>query len=337
MLFFVLISGDQMNAPITVSVTGAAGNIGYALLFRLASGDCFGKDQPIRLRLLEITPAMGALEGVVMELNDGAFPLLHSIDISDDANVAFSGAQQIFLVGSKPRGPGMLRSDLVRTNGPIFTGQGRAINDNAASDVRVVVVGNPCNTNALIAMHSAPDVPNERFTAMTRLDQNRAVSQLATKLQRTAGSITNMGIWGNHGPSMFADYFHAQCDGTPVTEILDADWLKGQFLTTVSKRGKAIINARGKSSAASAASAAIDHMATWFKGTAEGEWASMAVPSQGQYGVPEGLIFSFPVTIQDGAYTVVEGLEFNAFAQGKLQATIDELAGEREAVRDLLG
>lgn len=326
-----------MNAPITVSVTGAAGNIGYALLFRLASGDCFGKDQPIRLRLLEITPAMGALEGVVMELNDGAFPLLHSIDISDDANVAFSGAQQIFLVGSKPRGPGMLRSDLVRTNGPIFTGQGRAINDNAASDVRVVVVGNPCNTNALIAMNSAPDVPNERFTAMTRLDQNRAVSQLATKLNRTAGSITNMGIWGNHGPSMFADYFHAQCDGTPVTKLLDDAWLKEQFLPTVSKRGKAIINARGKSSAASAASAAIDHMATWFKGTSEGEWASMAIPSQGQYGVPEGLIFSFPVTVKDGEYTVVEGLDFNAFAQGKLQATIDELSGEREAVSDLLG
>lgn len=326
-----------MNAPITVSVTGAAGNIGYALLFRLASGDCFGKDQPIRLRLLEITPAMGALEGVVMELNDGAFPLLHSIDISDDANVAFSGAQQIFLVGSKPRGPGMLRSDLVRTNGPIFTGQGRAINDNAADDVRVVVVGNPCNTNALIAMNSAPDVPNDRFTAMTRLDQNRAVSQLASKLGQTAGAIENMAIWGNHGPSMFADYFNAKCNGEQITDLLDEQWLKETFLSTVAKRGKAIINARGKSSAASAASAAIDHMATWFHGTAPGQWASMAIPSQGQYGVPEGLIFSFPVTITDGVYSVVEGLTFNDFAKAKLQATIDELADEREAVRDLLG
>ncbi|MFT4974686.1 MAG: malate dehydrogenase [Myxococcota bacterium] len=326
-----------MNAPITVSVTGAAGNIGYALLFRLASGDCFGKDQPIRLRLLEITPALGALEGVVMELNDGAFPLLHSIDISDDANVAFSGAQQVFLVGSRPRGPGMLRSDLVQINGPIFTGQGRAINDNAADDVRVVVVGNPCNTNALIAMNSAPDVPNERFTAMTRLDQNRAVSQLAGKLGKTAGSIGKMGIWGNHGPSMFADYFHAECEGTPVTELVDEAWLKESFLSTVSSRGKAIITARGKSSAASAASAAIDHMATWFTGTAPGEWASMAIPSEGWYGVPKGLIFSFPVTIADGKCSVVEGLKFNDFAQAKLQATIDELSEEREAVASLLG
>jgi malate dehydrogenase len=327
---------SNMKAPITVSVTGAAGNIGYALLFRIASGDCFGKDQPVRLRLLEITPALGALEGVVMELNDAAFPLLHSIDISDDANVAFSGANQVFLVGSKPRGPGMLRSDLVRTNGPIFTGQGRAINANAADDVRVVVVGNPCNTNAYIAMSSAPDVPADRFTAMTRLDQNRAISQLAGKLGKTAGSIGKMGIWANHGPSMFADYFHAECDGTPVTELLSADWLKDTFLSTVSKRGKAIINARGKSSAASAASAAIDHMATWFHGTAEGEWASMAIPSKGWYGVPEGLIFSFPVTVKDGVYTVVEGIEHSAFAQQKLQTTIDELAGERDAVQDLL-
>jgi malate dehydrogenase len=326
-----------MKAPITVSVTGAAGNIGYALLFRIASGDCFGKDQPVRLRLLEITPALGALEGVVMELNDAAFPLLHSIDISDDANVAFSGANQVFLVGSKPRGPGMLRSDLVRTNGPIFTGQGRAINGNAADDVRVVVVGNPCNTNAYIAMSSAPDVPADRFTAMTRLDQNRAISQLAGKLGKTAGSITNMAIWGNHGPSMFADYFHARCDGTPIPELLDDAWLKDTFLPTVSKRGKAIINARGKSSAASAAGAAIDHMASWWNGTPEGEWASMAVPSKGEYGVPEGLIFSFPVTVKDGEYTVVEGLEHGAFSQQKLAATIQELSEEREAVSDLLG
>ncbi len=326
-----------MKSPITVSVTGAAGNIGYALLFRIASGDCFGKDQPVRLRLLEITPAMNALAGVVMELNDAAFPLLQSIDISDDANVAFSGANQCFLVGSRPRGPGMLRSDLVRMNGPIFTGQGKAINDNAADDVRVVVVGNPCNTNALIAMNAAPDVPNARFTAMTRLDQNRAISQLAGKLGKTAGSITKMGIWGNHGPSMFPDYFHAEADGQPVTELIDAAWLKDTFIPTVAGRGKAIINARGKSSAASAASAAIDHMASWFQGTAAGDWVSMGIPSDGSYGVPEGLIFSFPVTIKDGVYSIVQGLKHDAFSQGKLQATIDELAGERDAVSDLLG
>lgn len=325
-----------MKDPINVAVTGAAGNIGYALLFRLASGDCYGKDQPIRLQLLEIPPAMKALEGVVMELNDAAFPLLHGIEISDDANVAFEGANQAFFVGSKPRGPGMLRSDLVRTNGPIFTGQGKAL-DRAASDIRMVVVGNPCNTNALIAMNSASDVPAERFTAMTRLDQNRAVSQLASKLGVTAGSITKMAIYGNHGPSMFADFFHAECDGKPVVDLVDEAWLKEVFLGTVAKRGKAIINARGASSAASAASAAIDHMATWWHGTAEGEWASMAVPSKGEYGVPEGLIFSFPCTVKDGAYTVVEGIEHGAFAQDKLQTTINELVEERDAVSDLLG
>ncbi len=325
-----------MKDPINVAVTGAAGNIGYALLFRLASGDCYGKDQPIRLQLLEIPPAMKALEGVVMELNDAAFPLLHGIEISDDANVAFEGANQAFFVGSKPRGPGMLRSDLVRTNGPIFTGQGRAL-DRAASDIRMVVVGNPCNTNALIAMNSASDVPAERFTAMTRLDQNRAVSQLASKLGVTAGSISKMAIYGNHGPSMFADFFHAECNGKPIVDLVEEAWLKEVFLGTVAKRGKAIINARGASSAASAASAAIDHMATWWHGTADGEWASMAVPSKGEYGVPEGLIFSFPCTVKDGKYTVVEGIEHGAFAQAKLQTTIDELVEEREAVSDLLG
>lgn len=326
-----------MKAPLKVAVTGAAGNIGYALLFRIASGDCFGKDQPVILQLLEIPPAMGALEGVVMELNDCAFPLLHGIVATDDPKVAFDGAQQVFLVGSKPRGPGMLRSDLVRTNGPIFTGTGAALNAVAASDVRVVVVGNPCNTNALIAMNAATDIPNERFTAMTRLDQNRAVSQLAAKVGVTAGAVTKMSIYGNHGPSMFADYFHAEIDGALVTSLIDEAWLKDVFLQTVSGRGKAIIDARGASSAASAAGAAIDHMATWWNGTAEGEWASMAVPSKGEYGVPEGLIFSFPVTIKDGTYTVVEGIEHGAFSQEKIAATIQELAEEREAVADLLG
>ncbi len=326
-----------MNAPIKVAVTGAAGNIGYALLFRIASGDCFGKDQPVILQLLEIPPAMTALAGVVMELNDAAFPLLHGIVTSDDPNVAFAGAQQIFLVGSRPRGPGMQRADLVAANGPIFVGQGKAINDNAAPDVRVVVVGNPCNTNALIAMNSAPDLPRERFTAMTRLDQNRAVSQLAGRLGVTAGAVSRMVIWGNHGPSMYPDFHQATVNGKAVADLVDHDWLTGDFASTVKGRGGAIIQARGQSSAASAAGAAIDHMATWFNGTAEGEWASMAVPSNGEYGVPKGLIFSFPVTIKDGVYTIVKGLKINAFSQAQIDNTVAELVAERDAVKDLIG
>ena len=325
-----------MKAPIRVAVTGAAGNIGYALLFRIASGDCFGKDQPVILQLVEIPPCMKKLEGVVMEISDGAFPLVHGIEASDDPNTGFRGANQIFLVGSKPRGPGMLRADLVRTNGPIFTGQGRAINDNAADDVRVIVVGNPCNTNALIAMNSAPDVPNERFTAMTRLDQNRAMSQLAAKAGVTAGAVQNIGIWGNHGPSMYPDFFNATINGQPVTSVLDEAWLKDEFITTVSKRGKAIINARGSSSAASAASAAIDHMASWFFGTKEGEFVSMGVCSRGEYGVPEGLIFSYPITIADGKWSIVEGLDINDFSRAKIEATAQELSEEKAAVADLL-
>ena len=325
-----------MTSPIRVTVTGAAGNIGYALLFRLASGDCFGKDQPLILQLLEIPPAMEALEGVVMELNDAAFPLVHGIEISDDPNVAFSGTNQAFLVGSRPRGPGMLRSDLVAANGPIFVGQGKAINDNAADDVRVVVVGNPCNTNALIAMHSAPDVPNERFTAMTRLDQNRAISQLSGKLGGTAGDFSKMAIWGNHSPTMFPDFYQAQKNGQSVLELASEEWFQNEFLRTVSTRGKAIINARGQSSAASAASAALDHMASWWHGTSEGEWVSMGIPSDGSYGVPEGLMFSYPVTISDGKYSIVEGLKHNEFAQERLAKTIAELEGEKAAVADLL-
>ena len=325
-----------MKAPIRVAVTGAAGNIGYALLFRLASGDCFGKDQPIILQLLEITPALKALEGVVMELNDCAFPLLHGIEISDDPNVAFAGANKAFLVGSRPRGPGMQRAELVQVNGPIFTGQGKAINDHAADDIQVVVVGNPCNTNALIAMHAAPDVPNERFTAMTRLDENRAIALIAERAGVTAGAVKNMGIWGNHGPSMYPNFFDAQVNGTPVLDVVDEAWLKSDFIKTVSARGAAIINARGASSAASAANAAIDHMASWHFGTAPGEFVSMAIPSKGEYGVPEGLIFSFPVTIKDGVYSIVEGLELNAFSKEKIQATAEELLEEKAAVADLL-
>jgi len=326
-----------MKTPINIAVTGAAGNIGYALLFRLASGDCYGKDQPIRLRLLEIPQAMTALEGVVMELIDGGFPLLEGIDMSDDANIAFSGANQAFLIGGRPRGKGMLRSDLIKANGPIFTGQGKAINDNAADDIRVLVVGNPCNTNALIAMHTAVDVPNDRFTAMTRLDENRAKGQIAQKLGMTAGQITNVGIWGNHSPTMFPDFYHAKANGTPVTEWVDEAWLQNDFLQTVSTRGKAIINARGASSAASAASAALDHMSTWWHGTSAGDWTSMAIPSQGDYGVPEGIMCSFPVTVTDGKISVVQGLTHNQFAQSRLQGTVDELLSERSAVADLLG
>jgi malate dehydrogenase len=322
--------------PIRVAVTGAAGNISYSLLFRLASGECFGKDQPIILQLLEIPPAMKALEGVVMELNDGAFGLLHGIEISDEPSTAFKGVNQAFLVGSRPRGKGMLRADLIQINGPIFTTQGAALNAAAADDVRVVVVGNPCNTNALIAMHSAPDIPNNRFTAMTRLDQNRASAQLAGKLGVTAKDISHMIIWGNHSPTMYPDYFNALASGNAVTDQIDQEWLSGDFLTTVSTRGKAIIEARGASSAASAASAAIDHMSTWYHGTKEGEWASMAVASNGQYDTPEGVIYSFPVTIDNGQWSVVEGVEHNDFSRARLDATAKELLEERETVKDLL-
>ena len=326
-----------MKAPIRVAVTGAAGNIGYALLFRLGSGSCYGPDQPIILQLLEISPAMKALEGVVMELNDAAFPLVHGIEMSDDANVAFNGANQIFLVGSRPRGPGMVRADLIRANGPIFVGQGQAINNVAADDVRAMVVGNPCNTNCLIAMHSAPDVPNERFTAMTRLDENRARSQMATKAGVTPDQISHMTIWGNHSGTMFPDYHHAKIGGRPATEVISGPWWEDQFVPTVKKRGAAIIAARGASSAASAASSAIDHMSTLWHGTNEGECASMAVPSDGSYGVPEWLIYSFPCRTQNGNWEIVQGINHSDDSLAKMKATADELLEERSAVADLLG
>lgn len=325
-----------MKAPLRVAVTGAAGNIGYALLFRIASGDCFGKDQPVILQLLEITPALPALEGVVMELLDAAFPLLHGVVTSDDPNVAFDGANRIFLVGSRPRTAGMERADLVKVNGPIFTGQGKAINAKAADDVRVVVVGNPCNTNALIAMSNAPDIPRERFSSMTRLDENRGKSQLAARAGVTAGQVTNLGIWGNHGPTMFPDFGNARIGGRPVVDQLDLEWLKTDFIKTVATRGGAIIKARGASSAASAAAAAIDHMASWEFGTPAGDWTSMGVISNGEYGVPKGLNFSFPVRIQGGQWQIVEGLSLDAFARQKIEANFAELEEERAAVADLL-
>jgi len=329
-----------MTAPIRVAVTGAAGNIGYALLFRLASGSCYGPDQPIILQLLEISPAMKALEGVVMELNDAAFPLVHGIEISDDANVAFKGINQAFLVGSRPRGPGMERADLIKANGPIFVGQGKAINASAADDVRVVVVGNPCNTNALIAMHSAPDVPNERFTAMTRLDENRAKSQLGTKVGVTPGAISNMAIWGNHSKTMVPDFYNAKINGKAATEVVGDDaWFSEHFLPTVTTRGSAIIKARGASSAASAASAAVDHMSTLWHGSAAGDFHSMAVPSDGNpFGVPAGLIYSFPVEVKArGEWRFAAGVKLNDWGKAKVAASAEELLSERSAVSELIG
>ena len=328
-----------MTSPVRVAITGAAGSIDYSLLFRIAAGEMLGKDTPVILQLIEITPAMGALEGVAMEIDDCAFPLLQDMILTDDVNKGFDGANVALLVGGKPRGPGMVRADLIKANGPIFTGQGRAINDNAADDIRVCVVGNPCNTNALIAMHNAPDVPNERFTAMTRLDENRAKSQLAKKAGVTVDSVSNMGIWGNHSKTMYPDFFNAKIDGKLVPDAIDDHtWLKEEFISTVQQRGAAIIKARGSSSAASAANAAIDHVRDWFTETPEGDWHAMAIPSTGAYGVSEGLIFSFPVRCDGkGNYEVVEGIELNDFAKEKIKATEEELLSEREVVKDLLG
>ena len=329
-----------MSSPVRVTVTGAAGQIGYALLFRIASGQMFGPDTPVQLRLLEITPALGALEGVAMELDDCAFPLLAGIELTDSAETAFDGANLACLVGAKPRGPGMERADLLKDNGAIFTGQGRAIASSGADDIKVAVVGNPANTNALIASANADGVPLERFTAMVRLDENRAKTQLAQKAGVPVADVTNLAVWGNHSPTMVPDFENARIGGRPATEVItDRAWLEGEFLTTVQQRGKAIIDARGASSAASAASALVDHVRNWTGGapTAEGDWVSMAVPSDGSYGVPEGLISGFPVTTDGaGTYEIVQGLELSPFAQGKLEATVAELEEERAAVADML-
>ncbi|BAM01935.1 malate dehydrogenase [Caldilinea aerophila] len=327
-----------MKNPIRVSVTGAAGNIGYALLFRIANGDLFGPEQPVILQLLEIPPAMKALEGVAMELDDCAFPLLAGMVLTDDPNTAFDGANWALLVGARPRTKGMERKDLLSANGAIFTVQGRAINDRAASDVRVLVVGNPANTNALITMRSAPDVPPERFTAMTRLDHNRAVSQLAIKAGVPVTEVKKVTIWGNHSATQYPDAFHAEISGKPAPAVINDDtWIKETFIPTVQKRGAAIIEARGQSSAASAANAAINHVQSWWYGTPAGDWVSMAIPSTGAYGAPEGVIFSYPVTIKDGQYTIVEGLKLSDFDRQMIQITGNELLEERDAVRELLG
>lgn len=329
-----------MSSPVRVAVTGAAGQIGYALLFRIASGQMFGPDTPVELRLLEITPALGALEGVAMELDDCAFPLLAGIEMSDQAETAFDGINVACLVGAKPRGPGMERADLLKDNGRIFTGQGRAIAAAAASDVKVAVVGNPANTNALIAAANADGVSTDRFTAMVRLDENRAKTQLAKKAGVPVREVTNLAVWGNHSPTMVPDFENARIGGRPATEVItDRAWLEGEFLTTVQKRGAAIIDARGASSAASAANALVDHVANWCGGrpTADGDWVSMAIPSDGSYGVPEGLISGFPVTTDGkGNYEIVQGLELSDFVEGKLRGTIAELEQEREAVAEML-
>jgi malate dehydrogenase len=319
----------------TVTVTGAAGAIGYALLFRIASGQLLGPDEKVRLRLLEIEPALKAAEGTAMELTDCAFPLLEAIDITADPTEAFDGANVGLLVGARPRTAGMERADLLEANGAIFKPQGKAINDHAADDIKVLVVGNPANTNALIAMSNAPDVPRSRFTAMTRLDQNRAYAQLASKLGVAVTDIENLVVWGNHSPTMFPDLFNATVKGQQAAEAVDdMAWYENEYLPNVGKRGAAIIEARGASSAASAANAAIDHVRDWVLGT-PGR-VSMAVPSEGQYGVDEGLISSFPVEVSgDGSYKIVEGLEVGEFAQSKIDITVNELKGERDAVKEL--
>ncbi len=324
------------TAPLKVAVTGAAGQIGYSLLFRLASGALLGPDRPIELRLLEITPALKALEGVVMELDDCAFPTLAGVEIGDDANTVFEGVNLALLVGAKPRGPGMERGDLLEANGAIFTTQGKALNEVAADDVRIGVTGNPANTNALIAMSNAPDIPKERFSALTRLDHNRALSQLAKKTGASVTDIKKMTIWGNHSATQYPDIFHAEVNGKNAAEVVgDQAWLENDFIPTVAKRGAAIIEARGSSSAASAASATIDAAHDWLSASAENDWVSMAVISDGSYDVPEGLISSFPVTTKHGDWEIVQGLEIDEFSRGRIDATTKELAEERDAVTEL--
>ncbi len=317
-------------------MTGAAGAIGYALLFRIASGQMLGADTPVHLSLLEIPQAVKAAEGTAMELNDCAFPLLSGIDIHDDPNQAFDGVSVALLVGARPRTKGMERGDLLEANGGIFKPQGEALNAHAASDVKILVVGNPANTNALIAQANAPDIPAGRFTAMVRLDHNRAIAQLASKTGAQVSDITNMTIWGNHSATQYPDVFHAKVNGAGAAETVnDREWIESDFIPTVQKRGAAIIEARGASSAASAANAAVDHVHDWVAGTPSGDWVSMAIPSDGSYGIPEGVITGYPVTCAGGEYTIVEGLEIDDFSRGKIDASVKELNEERDAVKQL--
>jgi malate dehydrogenase len=324
-----------MAGATQVTVTGAAGQIGYALLFRIASGQLLGSNRPVSLRLLEIPAAVRAAEGTAMELQDCAFPLLESIDIFDDPTPAFDGANIALLVGARPRTAGMERGDLLEANGGIFKPQGAAINKGAAKDIRVLVVGNPANTNALIAQSNAPDVPADRFTAMMRLDHNRAIAQLSEHLGVPVTVIKRMTIWGNHSATQYPDLYHAEVDGTIAADKVDEAWLRDTFIPTVAKRGAAIIEARGQSSAASAANAAIDHVNNWVNGTADGDWTSAALPSDGSYGVPEGLISSFPVVSKNGQFEVVQGLDINDFSRERIDASVKELEEERDAVKGL--
>ncbi|MDT5226967.1 MAG: malate dehydrogenase [Mycobacterium sp.] len=324
------------TTPLKVAVTGAAGQIGYSLLFRLASGSLLGPDRPIELRLLEIEPALKTLEGVVMELDDGAFPLLSGVQIGADPNKIFDGVNLALLVGARPRGPGMERGDLLEANGAIFTAQGKALNSVAADDIRIGVTGNPANTNALIALNNAPDIPKERFSALTRLDHNRAISQLARKTGAKVTDIKKVTIWGNHSATQYPDIFHAEVNGKNAAEVVnDEKWIADDFIPTVAKRGAAIIDARGSSSAASAASATVDAARDWLLGSAKDDWVSMAVISDGSYGVPAGLISSFPVTTKDGDWSIVQGLDINDFSRSRIDKSTAELADERSAVTDL--
>jgi len=324
------------GSPVTVTITGAAGQIGYALMFRIAAGEMLGRDTPVRLKLLEIPDAVKAAEGTAMELDDCAFPLLRGIDVTDDAGEAFDGVNVALLVGARPRSKGMERSDLLEANGGIFKPQGEAIAAGAADDVRVLVVGNPANTNCLIAMSNAGDVPRERFTAMVRLDHNRAIAQLAKKTGSQVSDITNMTVWGNHSPTMYPDLYNAKVGGEVAAEAVDREWMESDFIPTVAKRGAAIIDARGASSAASAANAAIDHVHDWVLGARDDDWTSMAVPSDGSYDVEEGLVSGFPCRCEGGEWSIVEGLEINDFSRERIDASAKELAEEREAVKDLI-
>jgi malate dehydrogenase len=323
-----------VSTPLKVAVTGAAGQIGYSLLFRIASG-ALGGDRDIELRLLEITPALKALEGVVMELDDCAFPHLAGIEIGDDPKQVFDGVELALLVGARPRGPGMERKDLLEANGAIFTAQGRALNESASDDVRIQVTGNPANTNALITAANAPDIPRDRFAALTRLDHNRALAQLSRKTGAPTTDITRMTIWGNHSATQYPDLFRALVAGRPASELVEQDWVEGDFIPTVAKRGAAIIDARGSSSAASAASATVDAARTWLHGTPTDDWTSMAVISDGSYGVPEGLVSSFPITTADGGWSIVPGLEIDEFSRSRIDASVAELQEEADAVRSL--
>ena len=325
-----------MTSPVRVTVTGAAGQISYSLLFRIAAGEMLGPNQPVILQMLEITPALEALNGVAMELDDCAFPLLAGMICTDDAAVAFKDSDYALLVGARPRGPGMERKDLLEANAAIFSAQGKALNDNASKDIKVLVVGNPANTNSLIAQRNAPDINPRQFTAMTRLDHNRAMSQIAGKTGSTINDVTQMTIWGNHSATQYPDLHEAKVKGQPAIDMVDQAWYESDFIPTVQQRGAAIISARGASSAASAANAAIAHMRSWALGTSEGDWVSMGVYSDGSYGITEGLIYSFPCTCAGGDWTIVQGLEINDFSRAKMTATEQELTEERDAVQHLL-